>query len=573
MAVILNGTVVSAPTLNSALRDSARITGHFSQREINALVSDLKAGSLSFTPYILSEENVSPDLGKEQRTQGIAAACVGVLLVIITMCVCYRFGGVVACIAVLFNLLIIWAVLQNLSAALTLPGIAGIILTIGMAVDANVLVFERIREEFAKHGRLPSAIQAGYRKAFSAIIDSNLTTIIAALILLNFDSGPIKGFALTLIIGIVSSMFTSLFMTRYFFAGWVQNPKNNTLSMAKLFHNTTFNFMNKAKGVIIGSTLVVVVGLFLLVSEKATIFGMDFTGGYALTLDLQEKPNTNYRVAAEKALSNQGLSPSDFQIRELSRPTQLRLQLSSALEEAGRPFYRIDEKKSPENALFTYQSYPRIVWIVGALEKANLEISPASLVTLNLNWSEMSGQLSDSMRTQALIGLGLAFIAILLYITFRFEFQYAISATIALVHDVLITLAILAIIHLFYNGMQIDLQVIAALMTIVGYSLNDTIIIFDRIREDIKIYRKLSFQEIANHALNATLNRTIMTSGTTLLVLLALVVLGGKTIFAFSVILAIGVGIGTLSSLYVAAPLLVYFHQRALNKRLGENSI
>lgn len=565
MAVILNGTIVSAPTLNSALRDSARITGHFSQREINSLVADLKAGSLSFTPYILSEENVSPDLGKEQRTQGIVAAFVGVMLVIITMCVCYRFGGVIACIAVLFNLLIIWAVLQNLSAALTLPGIAGIILTVGMAVDANVLVFERIREEFAKHGRLPSAIQAGYRKAFSAIVDSNLTTIIAALILLNFDSGPIKGFALTLIIGIVSSMFTSLFMTRYFFAGWVQNPQHKELKMAKLFHNTTFNFMSKAKAVIIGSIAVMVVGLFLLVSEKATIFGMDFTGGYALTLDLQEKPNTNYRLAAENALIEQGADPVDFQIRELSRPTQLRFQISSAMEEAGKPFHNIEEKKI-ENPLFSYQSNPRIVWIVQALEKEGLEISPSSLPSLSHNWSAMSGQLSDSMRTQALIGLVIAFIAILIYITFRFEFLYAISATIALVHDVLITLAILAIMHLFYSGMQIDLQVIAALMTIVGYSLNDTIIIFDRIREDVKIYKKHSFSEIVNHALNATLNRTIMTSGTTLLVLLALVALGGKTIFGFSLILAIGVGIGTLSSLYVAAPLLVYFHMRAERK-------
>ena len=211
MAVILNGTVISAPTLNSPLRDSARITGHFSHREINQLAADLKAGSLSFTPHILSEENVSPDLGKEQRFQGIFAAALGLFLVILVMCFYYRFSGVVASCAVLFNLLILWGVLQNLGAALTLPGIAGIILAIGMSVDANVLVFERIREEFALTKRLPSAIQAGYRKAFTAIIDSNLTTIIAAVILLNFDSGPIKGFALTLIIGIISSMFTSLF--------------------------------------------------------------------------------------------------------------------------------------------------------------------------------------------------------------------------------------------------------------------------------------------------------------------------------------------------------------------------
>lgn len=569
MAVILNGSVVSAPALNSALRDSARITGHFSQREVNTLAADLKAGSLSFTPSILSEENVSPDLGKEQRMQGIMAAALGVLLVVIAMCLYYRFGGVVASVAVLFNLIIIWAVLQNLGAALTLAGIAGVILTVGMAVDANVLVFERIREEFAKNGRLPSAIQVGYRKAFSAILDSNLTTIIAAVILLNFDSGPIKGFALTLIIGIASSMFTSLFMTRYFFARWVQNPRHTKLSMARLFQETSFNFLNYAKPVVIATILLMVTGTYLLITQRNTIFGMDFTGGYALTLDLQEKPNANYRLEAEEALLTAGAAPSDFQIRELTQPNRLRIQLGMGMEEEGKPFYHIEEKKAEAETLFVYQNYPKIVWIVNALEKGNLTVHPASLSTLNLHWTQMSGQLSDTMRNQAAIGLLIAFIAILIYITFRFEFHYAISATIGLAHDVLITMGILGLAHLFFQEIQIDLQVIAAIMTIVGYSLNDTIIIFDRIREDIKLYKKLPYKEIVNKALNATLSRTLMTSGTTLLVLLALLFLGGKAIFNFALIMTIGVIIGTLSSLFVAAPLLVYFHKKAtLTKRV-----
>lgn len=568
MAVILNGTIISAPTLNAALKNSARISGHFSQREINQLAADLKAGSLSFTPQILSEENVSPDLGKEQRSQGIIAAVVGVALVVLTMCVYYRFGGVVASVAVLFNLLIIWAVLQNLGAALSLPGIAGIILAVGMSVDANVLVFERIREEFAISGRIASAIQTGYRKAFTAIVDSNLTTIIAALILLNFDSGPVKGVALTLIIGIISSMFTSLFMTRYFFAGWVQNPNHKALKMMRLFKETKIDFLKYAKTAILTSLAVIVIGFGFLYAQRDTLFGMDFTGGYALTVDLKEKPDANYRLLTEQALENAGAAKSDFQIRELSKPNFLRIQLSTAMELPNGPFHDMDKAKAVENPLFTYQTNPRIVWIVSALAKQGLELEAVSLGDLHLHWTEMSGQLSDAMRNQALFGLALALLAILIYVTFRFEFKYAISATIGLAHDLLITLGVLAIFHLFKSTVQIDLQVIAALMTIIGYSLNDTIIIFDRIREDLRLMRKMSFTEIVNHALNATLSRTVMTSGTTLVVLLALVFIGGPSIFNFALIMTVGVAVGTLSSLFVAAPLLVYFHNRERVKKV-----
>ncbi|MCP5469124.1 MAG: protein translocase subunit SecD [Chlamydiales bacterium] len=562
MAVILNGSVITAPTLNASLRDSAHITGHFSQREVNSLVADLKAGSLSFTPQILSEENVSPDLGKEQRTQGIVAAALGLLLMAAIMCSVYRFSGVIACVAVIVNLLIIWGVLQNLGAALTLPGIAGIILSIGMSVDANVLVFERIREEFALSGRLPSAIAAGYRKAYSAIIDSNLTTILAAIILLNFDAGPIKGLALTLIIGILSSMFTALFMTRFFFAGWVQNPKHKVLKMVHLFKETKFDFLKKARVAIISALVVILVGGFFLIKERHSIFGMDFTGGYALSVDLQEQSGLAYRKEAEQALVKAGASSVDFQIQELNRPNQLRIQLGMGMEQQGGAFSDLSAVKVPENPLFAYQTYPRIVWIVNALEAQGLQLNPASLEDLNLHWTEMSGQLSETMRNQALFGLILALIGILIYITFRFEFKYAISATVAIAHDLLVTLGVLAILHAFFGVVQIDLQVIAALMTIVGYSLNDTIIIFDRIREDIRLMRKSRFVDVVNHALNATLSRTVMTSGTTLAVLLALVIFGGASILNFALIMTLGVAIGTFSSLFVAAPVLLYFHRK-----------
>jgi SecD/SecF fusion protein len=563
MAVILNNQVVNAPALRAALRDGGTISGHFSQREINRLAADLKAGSLSFTPQILSEENVSPELGKEERIQGIMAASIALFLVVAAMVAYYRFAGLVASCAVLLNILIMWGVLQNLGAALTLPGIAGIVLTIGMAVDANVLVFERVREEFKISGRIASAIQAGYRKAFSAIIDSNITTIIAALILIQFDSGPIKGFAVTLIIGILSSMFTALFMTRYFFAGWVQNPKHKTLTMSQFIGNTNFNFLAHAKKVIIASLVLMILGGFAFFAERKTLFGMDFTGGYSLNVELVENPNvSSYRKAAYDSFLSRGATANDVQIKELSKPNNLRIQLSTGMEEKGHPFYQMPEALKDSTVAYEYEKNPRISWVVKTLEDAGLQIVPSQLNQLDNQWTVVSGQLSDTMRNNALIALTLALISILIYITFRFEFKYAVASVIGLVHDVVITIGLLAMFHAFGFPVQIDLQVIGAIMTIIGYSLNDTIIVFDRIREDLHVMRKMSFREIINHSLNVTLGRTLMTSGTTLLVLVALVLLGGQSIFAFSLIMTIGVLVGTVSSLFIASPVLLYFHQR-----------
>lgn len=563
MAVILNGSIITSPTLNAALRDGGRISGRFSQREVSQLAADLKAGSLSFTPRILSEENVSPELGQEERSKGIFASLVALALVVIAMVGYYRFAGIVASVAVLLNIFIMWGVLQNLGAALTLPGIAGIVLTIGMAVDANVLVFERIREEFKISGRIGSAIMTGYRKAFSAIFDSNITTIIAAVILIQFDSGPIKGFAITLIIGIISSMFTALFMTRYFFAGWIRNPNNKQLSMAQFLKNTNFDFLGQAKKAIIISIIVMTIGSFMLISERKTIFGMDFTGGYSLTLNLEEKPNhPNYRLEATQAFLEKGASNRDVEVRELSRPNQLRIQLGTSMNEKGHPFYQMPDVNSEGIYAYDFQKDPRLNWVVDALQAKGLTVQSSELASLQKNWTVMSGQFSDAMRNNAAWALGIALLSILIYITVRFEFKYAIGAVAGLVHDVIITLGILALFHALGFPVQIDLQVVGAIMTIIGYSLNDTIIVFDRIREDVNLMRRSSFKDVINHALNVTLSRTIMTSGTTLLVLFALVLLGGQSIFSFSLVMLIGVLIGTLSSLFIASPVMLYFHNR-----------
>lgn len=563
MAVILNGQIISKPALKAALRDGATISGRFSQREINQLAADLKAGSLSFTPQILSEENISPELGSEERTRGIVASVTALFLVIIAMVGYYRFAGLVAVCAVFFNILIMWGVLQNIDAAITLPGIAGIVLVMGMAVDANVLVFERVREEFKISGRIASALQAGYRKAFSAIVDSNITTIIAALVLIQFDSGPIKGFAVTLIIGIISSMFTSLFMTRYFFAGWVKNPKNKQLTMCQFIGQTHFDFLAQTKKAITLSLVVLLAGGALFFGQIKTMFGMDFTGGYSAVIELVENTGiSSYRTEVSNALLAHGATANDFQVRELSRPNQLRIQFSASMEEKGHPFYQMPSVLPEGKYEYAYESNPRLTWLVNSLATAHMEIQPSQLDSLDRDWTVMSSQFSDSMRFNAIVGLAIALVCILVYITLRFEFKFAVSAVVGLVHDVMITLGILALFHWLGFPVQIDLQVVGAIMTIIGYSLNDTIIVFDRIREDIKLMRKMKFNEIINHALNVTLGRTMMTSGTTLLVLLALVLFGGKSIFAFSLVMTIGVIVGTLSSLFIASPILLYLHDR-----------
>lgn len=562
MAVLLNGSVISSPTLESPLQSNASISGSFTQREIQQLVSDLKAGSLTFAPKILSEKNISPQLGKSDRAKGIAATIGALILVIASMIVYYRFAGLIASIAVLFNLLILWAVLQNLGASLSLAGIAGVILTVGMAVDANVLVFERMKEELAHSGRIASAIRAGYEKAFSAIVDSNVTTIIAALILLNFDAGPIKAFAVAMIIGIASSMFTALYMTKFYFTEWLRNPRHTNLSMSNWIRASHFDFLKRARHAFLTAGIIIVAGGALLIANRSTLFGMDFTGGYALSLELEASSAHNAAQRLEQALLAKGASAQDFQIRQHSPANHLQVLLGTGMEILGKPFHGLPLETNNGSTTYAYQKNPRIDWVVQAIESAGLSLSASAKQTLDANWTAMSGQMSESMRNNAMFGLLLAFAGIFIYISLRFEYKYAIAALLCLFHDVLITLGCIGLLHACKVPVQIDLNTIAALMTIIGYSLNDTIIVFDRIREDLRLYRHKPMREIVNHALNTTLSRTTITSGTTLLVLLALLTLGGASIFSFALVMVIGVVFGTISSWFIAAPLMLLFHDR-----------
>lgn len=558
MAVLFNDYIISAPNLESTLSDRISITGNFSQREIHKLESDLKAGSLSFIPHILSEKNVSPELGIKERSQGLFAAALALILVMSVMIIYYRFAGLVAAIAVFFNLLIIWAILQNLQATLTLSSIAGIILTVGMAVDANVLVFERIKEEFCISKCLASALKAGYSKAYSAILDSNLTTIIAAIILLQFDSGPIKGFAITLIVGIVSSMFTALFMTKYFFSEWIKNKKNTFLTMSNWIPKTKIPFLIFTRKCIFISGMILVVGIISFFMSRHSMFGMDFTGGFACTIELQSHLPNGYRHAVESAFIKAGLPAQSIQIRELTPPNHLRIFFAKTIE--NHPVFSTLHHSNNKNIIYPYEDNPKLDWIVKTLEANELQVLDKSKQTLHTTWVNVTGQMSSTMKNHAIMGLSLALICIMFYISMRFEWIYAIAATCGLAYDLIFTLAIISFLHLLHVPLQIDLHTIAALMTIIGYSLNDTIIIFDRIREEMRTKGQLSFREVIVDALNSTLSRTLMTSITTLMALLGLVIFGGTTIFSFAFVMTIGVLIGTFSSLFIAVPCLAFLH-------------
>lgn len=569
MAVIFNDLLVTAPQLNSPLKDRAQITGAFSQREVLKLATDLKMGTMTYTPVIMAEDTISPDLGGKQKLQGICAATLGLLAVVIVMCVYYRTAGFIAVIAVILNLLIIWGILQSIGAVLTLSGIAGIILAMGMAVDANVLVFERIREELRLSEGLSNAIKVGYKRAFGAILDSNITTILAALILLFFDIGPVKGFAVTLIIGILSSMFTSLFMTRFFFFYWLEHTQRTVLNMSSLFVDVKLNFIRGAKRSWLFSTMLVVLGVGgLLVGEVRSLLGIDFRGGYVLSLNNIEKEKIfTHRVP--QTFNTIGINSRDFQLRFLDQNKKMKIYFSDS---------GINQLKARSDSVvshvcdFEYQKDQALSLVVEALQKAGVSFDKNTLSNLHLSWSGVSGQFSKTMQKQAVLGIIGALLIVLVYVCIRFEIAYAVSAVIALVHDLLVTCSILIIAHCFVKSIQFDFQTIGALMTVLGYSLNNTIIIFDRIREqEDAVTDSEEFSKIVKRSINSTFSRTMMTTITTLVVVFSLLLFGGNSLLGFSLTMTSGVVLGVLSSMYLAPALLIISKKNMLSKSKKRN--
>lgn len=559
MAVVLNGTVISDPVLNVPLREHATVSGKFSHREITRLTLDLKSGNMSYVPEILCEEVTSSELGHKQKVRGLVSVVLGLVVLIVLMSVYYKFGGIIASIAVVLNLLLIWAALQYLDAPLTLSGLAGVILAMGMAVDANVLVFERIREEYLLSRSLKLSVDAGYKKAFAAILDSNLTTVLASFLLLLLDTGPIRGFALTLILGIISSMFTALFMTKCFFVFWMHKTQETQLHMMNKFIGIKHDFLKECKHLWVVSGAILFLGIISLgCGAWDSVLGIDFKGGYALTLNLSDQ--AGQLDATRHQLNSQfdrlGLSSRDVRIKVFKSSDKLKIYFSQ----------KAIDKVAAVQTQSSNISDPNLSCVASLLSEMGIDLSEDNVNEIGDVWLQVKGQFSKRMRQQAVIALFAVFVVIMIYVSVRFEWQYAFSAIFALVHDLLATCSVLIMTHFFLQKIQFDLQAVGALMTVLGYSLNNTIIIFDRIREDRREKLFTPMPILINDALQKTLGRTVMTTATTLSVLLILLFVGGGTVFNFAFILTIGILLGTLSSLYIAPPFLLFMLRKEEKK-------
>ena len=535
LAIVLDNSVQSAPTIQTEITGGrGQITGSFTPIEARDLEIVLQSGALPAPLKLIYEGSVGPTLGRESIRAGVTAGLVGLLLVVVFMLVYYRLAGIIAVMALLLNIPIILGALAYFGATLTLPGIAGLVLTIGMAVDANVLIFERLREELRKGKTIRAAIDTGYARAFLTIIDSNLTTLIAALVLFQFGTGPIKGFAVTLSIGILASMFTSLFFTRIVFDLLTRYTSIKTVKMMRLIRETHIPFIYWRHVALTCSIMLLVIGMSAFGIRGKSNLGVDFSQGTVMRLRFDEPTTT---ASIQEALMAGGMS--DIIVQESTE--------QGGSELANRGFIvrartiMDDETDDGGTGVATSDRIEQI--LLGTENLARHEL---------MGVESIGAAVSKELTRQAFLAILNATFAIIIYISIRFHFKFALGGVIALFHDMLITLGILAL-----TGREISLPVVAALLTIMGYSINDTIVIFDRIREDMKLLRGRDLAEVMNISINETLGRTALTSLTTLIAVVSILLLGGSVIHDFAFALTIGVLVGTYSSVFVAAPVVL----------------
>lgn len=523
LAIVLDDKVLSAPRINEHIPSGkAVITGRFSPEEAKDLAIQLKAGALPAPLYVEEERTVGPLLGQDSIQKGIYATIVGAVCVFVFMAVYYLLAGVIADIALMLNFLLILAGLSMFGATLTLPGIAGIVLTLGMAVDANVLINERIREELRMNRPLRLAIANGYNKAFSAIFDSNITTLIAAFLLFQFGTGPIRGFAVTLTIGLIASMFTAIVVTRAIFELLLLAKSIKSLPMLKIMkENTNFDFIGKRKFFFALSIITIALGLGLFFSKGKSMYGIDFAGG---------------------------------QVQEYSiSPSLEGEQIRGALKEAGLADAVIQQVKDNPNIVIirTQADTSEVVQ-----KKLKEHFSERKLDVLRIE--KVGPAIGKQLKQKAILALLYSLAGILLYVGFRFKrFDFAVAGIVALFHDIFIALGFMA-----FSGRQVDLLIVSALLTIAGYSINDTIVIYDRIRELTRLSRKITIGEVINLAVNQTLSRTILTSLVTLFAVIALFFFGGEILNNFAYCLLIGFISGVYSTVYIASPMILLWHRR-----------
>lgn len=543
IAIILDDFVYSAPNVQGEIPNgSSSISGNFTIEEAKDLANILKAGKLEAPTRIVEEAVVGPSLGQESISQGLISMAAGLGMVVIFMVLYYGAGGMIANVALIFNIFFIIGILAQFSAALTLPGIAGIVLTMGMAVDANVLIFERIKEELHQGKILRQAIGLGYDKAYSSILDSNATTFLTGVILYTFGSGGVKGFAVTLMIGIVCSLFTAVFITRLIIEWAASRSNTQSLSLytvvsKNLFQNLNFDFIGFRNKAYLFSGIFITAGIIAMITMGLNL-GVDFKGGRMYVVNFQEAvPAPDVRAALTDDFGN-----SAPEVKTYNGDNQLKITTSYLIDDESAEA----DKKVEEALLNGLKAY-----------KFSSDISSSKV------GATMADDIQDSSRTSILLSL----VVIFLYILVRFrKWQFSLGAVVALFHDVLAVLSAFALVRLFGISYEIDQVFIAAMLTVIGYSINDTVVVFDRIREFAGMASsKENLASILNRSISQTLSRTVMTSFVTLLVVLILFLFGGEVLRGFSFALVIGIVLGTYSSIFIAAPVVLDFSKRKVN--------
>ena len=548
IAIVLDNYVYTAPTVQGEIPNgNSQITGSFDLEEAKDLANVLKAGSLPAPTRIVEEAIVGPSLGKMAQNQGLISMASGLAIVVLFMVAYYSKGGWVANIALLFNIFFILGILAQLNAALTLPGIAGIVLTMGMAVDANVLIYERIKEELKLGRKLKEAINKGYERAFTTIFDSNLTTMITAAALFIFGQGPLKGFAIVLMIGIATSFFSAVYISRVIIEWMTRKGDESNVSfdtpMANIVKKRSeFDFIGFRKKAYLFSGAVVVIG-FILIAVQGLNLGVDFKGGRSYIVSFsQPVVATDMKLAMSESFENSGV-----EVKNYGSDNVMKVTTSYLVDDESEA---ADEKV--KNALI--QGVEKFKGVKYTESEGQLDdqhfLIPSS--------SKVGATIADDIKGSAFEASIVSLILIFLYILIRFKkWTYSVGAIVATVHDTLFVVAAFGIAGFFGISFEIDQVFVAAVLTIIGYSINDTVIIFDRIREYLGIGASHDRAKVFNDAINSTLSRTLITSGTTLIVVIVLLIFGGEVLRGFSFALFIGITIGTFSSIFIAAPVVL----------------
>ena len=561
VAIVLDGTVYSYPTVQTEITGgSSSITGNFSVEEATDLTNVLKSGKLPAPATIVQEQVVGPSLGAESIRKGLISFVIAFLLVLVYMVLFYMGAGLVADFALLTNVLFLFGTLASFGAVLTLPGIAGLVLTLGMAVDANVIIYERIKEELRAGKGIGKAVQDGYRNAYSAIIDGQVTTLLTGIVLFFFGSGPIKGFATTLIIGIITSMLTAIFITRLLIDDRLKKGKNITFEnnfSRNFLKNTHIDFLGKRKYsyIISGALILIALGSIFI---KGFTYGVDFTGGrtYVVRFD-QPVTAENVRSAAESVF-NAADPESSVEVKQFGGESQMKITTS----------YKVDDESATVDAEIERMIFDGLKGLYSADITYDDFVDTANNPNGIISSDKVGASIASDIKRSAVISVILALLIIFAYIAWRFRgWTWGLGGVVSLAHTAIIIIGFFSLFSgILPFNLDVDQTFIAAILTIIGYAINDNVVIFDRIRENLGLHPNADFKDTVNTSLNATLTRTVNTSVSTLLPMLTIAIFGGESIRGLSVALCLGVLIGTYASIMIGTPVMYDATRRGAKK-------